>query len=224
MLNTINPAAVPLAKELYSEIRKRIDEKKDKIVISLYGGSGCGKTTLATIIKQLFEEDGIGCYVLSGDHYPKRIPKRNDEERMRIYQERETDGLVDYLGTPNEIEFDKINKVITQFKAGQSLISLKQMGREDGDICYVDGDFHDVQILLIEWTHGGSEYLTGVDLRIYIDSAPEGTLENRLKRNRDENAASDLIRMVLEIEQTKLLKQAKAAKLVVDKDGGIHGQ
>ena len=148
----------------------------------------------------------------------------NDEERQRIFDERGTEGLYEYLGTPDEIEFDAVNQVITEFKSGETSISLKKMGREEGEISYEDTDFRDIQILLIEWTHGGSEFLSGVDVPIYIDSAPEGTLQNRVKRNRDKNAASELIRTVLDIEQRKLLRQAKNAKIIVSRDGDIYEQ
>ncbi|MDE6981709.1 MAG: alpha-galactosidase, partial [Lachnospiraceae bacterium] len=130
--------------------------------------------------------------------------------------------LRDYLGTPEEIEFDEINKVISSFKAGEDIIPLKMMGRREGEISYEDVDFSSVQILLIEWTHGGSEYLIGVDLPVYIDSTPEKTLARRLKRNRDENAGSDLIKTVLEIEQEKLLRQAGNAKITVTGEGAVN--
>lgn len=148
----------------------------------------------------------------------------NDEERQRIFDEKGAEGLYEYLGTPDEIEFDAVNQVITEFKSGETSISLKKMGREEGEISYEDTDFRDIQILLIEWTHGGSEFLSGVDMPIYIDSTPEGTLQNRVKRNRDENAASELIRTVLDIEQKKLLRQAKNAKIIVSGDGDIYEQ
>ena len=66
--------------------------------------------------------------------------------------------------------------------------------------------------------------MSGVDLPIYIDSVPEDTLHNRVKRNRDKNAASELIKIVLDIEQKKLQNQAKNAKIVVGRDGGIYEQ
>lgn len=213
-----------LAKDLYEVVKKHVDASNKKVVISIFGGSGCGKTTLSAIISQYFLNDGIGCYVLGGDNYPRRIPKRNDEERQRIYEEKGVDGLTEYLGTTNEIEFDEVNKVIAAFKEGSASIFLKKMGREDGEVGYEETDFHDIQILLLEWTHGGSEYLSGVDLPIYIDSTPEDTLHNRVKRNRDKNAASRLIQIVLAIEQKKLQRQAKNAKIVIGRDGGIYEQ
>ena len=215
---------VELARKLYEVIKKHIHMQGERTVVSIFGGSGCGKTTLSAVISQYFLNDGTGCYVLSGDHYPRRIPMYNDEERQRIFDERGTEGLYEYLGTPDEIEFDAVNQVITEFKSGETSISLKKMGREEGEISYEDTDFRDIQILLIEWTHGGSEFLSGVDVPIYIDSAPEGTLQNRVKRNRDKNAASELIRTVLDIEQRKLLRQAKNAKIIVSRDGDIYEQ
>lgn len=213
-----------LAKNLYDTIKKKLDRKNPKVVISIYGGSGSGKTTLSGIVSQYFANDGIGCYVLTGDNYPKRIPKRNDEERMRIYQEYGVEGLDRYLGTSEEIDYAEVNQVIEEFHSGKSCISLKRMGREDDEISYEETDFADIQVLLLEWTHGGSEFLYGVDLPIYIDSTPEETKQKRIRRNRDENAASELIRVVLEIEQKKLVEQAKNAKIVIGRDGGIYEQ
>lgn len=215
---------VELARKLYEVIKKHTHMQGERTVVSIFGGSGCGKTTLSAVISQYFLNDGTGCYVLSGDHYPRRIPMYNDEERQRIFDEKGTEGLYEYLGTPDEIEFDAVNQVITEFKSGEISISLKKMGREEGEISYEDTDFRDIQILLIEWTHGGSEFLSGVDMPIYIDSTPEGTLQNRVKRNRDKNAASELIRTVLDIEQKKLLRQAKNAKIIVSGDGDIYEQ
>ena len=78
------------------------------MVISIYGGSGSGKTTLATALQQYFLNDGRGCYLLSDDDYPHRIPKRNDEEQLRVYKEAGEDGLRGYLGTKKEIDFARI--------------------------------------------------------------------------------------------------------------------
>ena len=84
------------AGRLYEKVQKLCDRNAEKrVVISIYGGSGSGKTTLATALQQYFLNDGTGCYLLSGDDYPHRIPKRNDEERLRVYKEAGKTDCVD---------------------------------------------------------------------------------------------------------------------------------
>lgn len=213
-----------LARKLYEQLNKKIAGKNNKIVISIFGGSGCGKTTLSSLVSGYFLNDGIGCYVVEGDNYPHRIPQQNDEERLRIYEERGMEGLTEYLGTPKEIDFEEINKVIAEFKSGKTSIALKKMGRKPGEISYKETDFGNIRILLLEWTHGGSEFLEGVDVSVYIDSTPEENRQRRIKRKRDDNAASAFIDTVLGIEQEKLLRQSQNARIVVARDGGIYEQ
>ena len=78
------------------------------------------------------------------------------------------------------------------------------MGREADEIWYEQTDLTGVQVLLLEWTHGGSEYLEGVDVSVYLDSSPEETQARRIRRGRDENAASAFIQLVVSIEGKKL--------------------
>ena len=50
------------------------------------------------------------------------------------------------------------------------------------------------------------------------------TKERRIRRNRDENAASPFICRVVELEQEKLEVQRKNAGLIVGKDGSVYEQ
>ena len=214
------------AKRLYEKVQQWRQKTNDgeRVVVSIYGGSGSGKTTMATALQQYFLNDGVGCYLLSGDDYPHRIPKRNDEERMRVYKTAGEEGLRGYLGTPQEIDFNRINEVLAAFHEGNDQITLKHMGREDGDISYEETDFSGISVMLLEWTHGGSEYVNGVDLSIFLESSPEETKARRIRRNRDENAASPFICRVVELEQEKLDMQREHAGLIVGKDGDVYEQ
>lgn len=212
------------AKKLFDKVQQLHASGDERVVISIYGGSGSGKTTIATALQQYFLSEGIGCYLLGGDNYPHRIPKRNDEERLRVYEEAGEEGLREYLGTPKEIDFDCINQVLAEFHAGKDTITLRHMGREDGDISSEETDFAGIPVLLVEWTHGGSEYLKGVDIPVFLESSPEETKERRIRRNRDENAASPFICRVVELEQEKLDIQKGHARLVVGKDKEVYEQ
>lgn len=214
------------ALHLYEKVGAWCEDKQEheRLVISLFGGSGSGKTTIAGALQQYLLNDGIGCFLLGGDDYPHRIPKRNDEERLRIFEESGEDGLRDYLGTPQEIDFDHINEVIADFHAGKNTITLRHMGREDGEIFSEETSFEGIRVLIVEWTHGGSEYLEGVDLPVFLESSPEETRERRIRRNRDANAASPFINMVVELEGEKLKRQRNRAKLIVGKDKKVYEQ
>lgn len=214
------------ALHLYEKVGAWCKDKQEheRLVISLFGGSGSGKTTIAGALQQYLLNDGIGCFLLGGDDYPHRIPKRNDEERLRIFEESGEDGLRDYLGTPQEIDFDRINEVLADFHAGKNTITLRHMGREDGEIFSEETSFEGIRVLIVEWTHGGSEYIEGVDLPVFLESSPEETRERRIRRNRDANAASPFINMVVELEGEKLKRQRNRAKLIVGKDKKVYEQ
>lgn len=212
------------AKKLFDKVQQLHASGDERVVISIYGGSGSGKTTIATALQQYFLSEGIGCYLLGGDNYPHRIPKRNDEERLRVYEEAGEEGLREYLGTTKEIDFDCINQVLAEFHAGKDTITLRHMGREDGEISSEETNFTGVSVMLVEWTHGGSEYLKGVDIPVFLESSPEETKERRIRRNRDENAASPFICRVVELEQEKLDIQKGHARLVVGKDKEVYEQ
>ncbi|MBP5166213.1 MAG: adenylylsulfate kinase [Oscillospiraceae bacterium] len=68
---------------LVRELKKTNNEKT---VVSVFGGSGVGKSETASVLAAYFRAAGIGSYVMSGDNYPHRIPMYNDAERLRIFR------------------------------------------------------------------------------------------------------------------------------------------
>jgi hypothetical protein len=65
-----------------------------RAVVSVFGGSGVGKSEIASLLSHYFNRMGIGSYTLSGDNYPHRLPKYNDAERLRIFRQAGIRGLV----------------------------------------------------------------------------------------------------------------------------------
>lgn len=259
--NTIFPKLLELVKDIIEK------SKKNKIVISVCGGSGVGKSETASLLSYYFRKIGIGSYTLSGDNYPHRIPAYNDAERMRVFRknglqymikhgvyteerfrvlqewqkegldacedfaekfpwfqsyiEGGKEGLRNYLGTNREIDFREVSEIVTLFKTGVENIWLKRMGRTETELWYEKVDFRDINILIIEWTHGNSDYLEGVDIPVLLNSTPEETLEHRRQRNRDGKTDSPFTMRVLEIEQKLLEYQAPKAKIILSKQGKI---
>ncbi len=268
----ISDSHVSKANKIFPELVKRVQEHMltnmaDKLVISVYGGSGVGKSEIASLLSYYFNDINIECYVLSGDNYPHRIPTNNDAERYRKfresglkaletagkvtdevllilkdiqkndndanpeyiqkyswlaeYQQSGREALAGYLGTKNEIDFDRISDIITKFKNGEKTIKLKRMGRTEDDLWEDSIDFSDTKIIIIEWTHGNNDYLRGVDIPILLNSTPKETLGHRMKRNRDGGADSPFTTMVLKNEQELLHSQSSKAKMIVTKGGSF---
>ncbi|MCR5419467.1 MAG: adenylyl-sulfate kinase [Lachnospiraceae bacterium] len=79
------------AKKIFSVLYKIInnyltEEPEKKIIISICGGSGVGKSGIASVLSYILTDIGLASYTLSGDNYPKRIPSANDNERLHIFR------------------------------------------------------------------------------------------------------------------------------------------
>lgn len=211
----IFPKLLPMVLSLLGE------RKEQKVVVTVCGGSGVGKSEIASLLSYYLKEFGIGSYTLSGDNYPRRIPAQNDAERLRVFRRGGRAALDAYLGSDAEIDFQEVEEIVAAFKSGQEEIWLKRMGRTEDALWYEKVDFREVSVLVIEWTHGNSDCYQGVDIPVLLNSTPQETLAHRAARGRDGGTDSPFTMMVLELEQEKLKKQAKKAKLIVLKQGEL---
>ena len=84
--NTLFPALLPLL--------AACENPSGRAVVTVCGGSGVGKSEIASILAYYLRAEGIGSYVLSGDNYPRRIPRENDAERLRVYRVGGLRGLI----------------------------------------------------------------------------------------------------------------------------------
>ena len=260
--------AATIFPELIEELKKTVTSNPyERAVLTVCGGSGVGKSEIASLLSYMLTNAGIKSYTLSGDNYPHRIPKYNDAERLHLYREGAIRAMVDagkfnkerfdiikawqeadddanashvqdnpwfgsyiaggraalknYLGTPAETDFAEVENILKAFKDGAKSIYLKRMGRDETALWYDEVDFSDTQILIIEWTHGNSDYYQGVDIPILLNSTPAETLAHRQARNRDGKTDSAFTTTVLEIEQDELKNQAHKAKIILSKNGEI---
>lgn len=262
----------PKAETIFPELARLLQEtinnsQYERAVVSVCGGSGTGKTGIASLLSYYLNQAGIGSYTLSGDNYPHRIPIYNDAERLRVFRRAALHGIIDagqytperftqikiwqehnidadvsyaiknqwfkpyiesgreglrkYLGTSKEIDFKEISSITEAFKNGADTIWLKRMGRTSSELWYDKTSFEKTNILIIEWTHGNSDYLKDVDIPIFLNSTPKETLEYRKMRGRDGNTDSPFTTMVLGIEQELLHQQAHKAKIILSKNGKL---
>lgn len=148
--------------------------------------------------------------------------EQEDMQWLSIYQKYGDKALTDYLGTGQELDYEAISNLLMQFHGGTSQLLLRHMGRTPDDIWYDRRDVSDTDILILEWTHGNSAYLQGVDVSVVLISTPEETLENRKKRNRDTAIDSPFVARVLRIEQKKINDGLDRADIIQDMHGRIY--
>ncbi|MBQ1477372.1 MAG: hypothetical protein IIZ33_04435 [Erysipelotrichaceae bacterium] len=262
----IEETHIQKASTIFPVLLEKLKETgKDKAVVSVFGGSGVGKSEIASLLAYYLRANGIGAYVLSGDNYPRRIPMYNDAERLSVFRSNALRGLVDsgeyseevrktlfdlwekekdpdpklkeeypwlapyqeagrkalkgYLGTDLEQNYEEVSEILKAFKEGQEKIYLKRMGRKEEERWYDLVDFSNIDVLIVEWTHGGNAKLQGIDVPVLLNSTPEETREHRRLRARDGKTDSDFTTMVLEIEQEELMERAKYAKIILSKSG-----
>lgn len=148
--------------------------------------------------------------------------EQEDMQWLSIYQKYGDKALTDYLGTDQELDYEAVSNLLMQFHGGTSQLLLRHMGRTPDDIWYDRMDVSDTDILILEWTHGNSTYLHGVDVSVVLISTPEETLENRKKRNRDTAIDSPFVARVLRIEQKKINDGLDRADIIQDMHGRIY--
>jgi len=185
---------------------------------------------------RIFRLGGMKGLVANGVYTPERgatVRALQAEERdadpslvteypwLKVYQREGRTSLAGYLGSPAEQDFEGLNAIVSQFKNGAQTLTLKRMGREETALWYEPVDFSGIRVLLIEWTHGNSDHLHGVDVPILLNSTPSETLAYRKARHRDGGTDSPFTTMVLELEQKQLETQACKARLIVSKTGEL---
>jgi alpha-galactosidase len=95
------PTHIELASKIYPELVGHLTQtlraaRNGRVVVAVAGGSGSGKTGVASVLAHYLKTAGVGAYTLSGDNYVWRSPSHNDGERLGRFR------LAGALGLANE--------------------------------------------------------------------------------------------------------------------------
>ena len=73
---------------------KELLEEGKRWVVSIFGGSGTGKSEIAAILAYYFSQNGKSSYILSGDNYAIRTLYENNYERINLFREAGVKALI----------------------------------------------------------------------------------------------------------------------------------
>jgi alpha-galactosidase len=82
----VNQSHIDKATTIFPHLMEALDHHHGRLVVSVYGGSGVGKSEIASVLGAYCRQEGWAPYILSGDNYPHRVPEVNDLERLMVFR------------------------------------------------------------------------------------------------------------------------------------------
>ncbi len=83
----INQSHIDKATTIFPHLLRELEGRNGRrLVVSVYGGSGVGKSEIGSVLGYYCNQQNHPAYILSGDNYPHRIPKFNDIERLSVFR------------------------------------------------------------------------------------------------------------------------------------------
>lgn len=196
------------AQGVHDLIRARQDSPDGRLVVSVAGESGAGKSEIAQALAGLFEQDGKRAMILQQDDYFVHPPLSNDQVR------RENIGWVG----PSEVRLDLMEKHLELFRQGGCL--TKPLVRYlENRIDEVRVDLAPFDVVIAEGTY--VTLLKHVDVRVFITRDYHANRPHREKRRRHASELDPFIDQVLAVEHTLISPHRSLADLLIHDDYSV---
>lgn len=174
---------------------------KNKMVISIGGISGCGKSEISLVLQKLLWENNIKSKIIHIDDYYYIDYHSRDEERKKT-------GIIG----KEEINWKKLNEVIINFKENRRKLYVQRIHKYLDSIEYSISPGHKINVLLIDGLY--SLFLKKNDFAIYLEGEIENTYDFRLRRGK-ENPNDEFRKKVLEKESKDIKNSKKFSDLII---------
>jgi uridine kinase len=184
---------------IMDELKKSIG----KLVISVAGESGAGKSEIAAAMAQRLEEFQFRSIIFGQDDYFKLPPHTNAREREKN---------ISWVG-PQEVKLDLLDQNILDF-LNDKLVITKPLVDFNADLIGMEKiQLDGYQVLIAEGTY--TTLLENVNSRVFIDRNKLDTIESRKKRAREKQ--DDFLDRILTIEHNIISKHKELADIIVTK-------
>jgi uridine kinase len=189
------------ATELCVHIHSRL---VPRMVITVAGESGAGKSETASEIVRLLGEQGHSAQLVQQDDYFVFPPKTNHEMRRRNIEQV---GLY-------EVKLGLLDSNLRSYKRGENPIYRPLVNYDADRITMCERDLEGVEVVVAEGTY--TTRLAFADLRIFIARNYEDTAAHRKARGRD--AEDAFIGDVLLREHEIIRQHRQLADYVISRD------
>ncbi len=121
-------------KLLFDWLRNKYTDPAKKLVISVGGPSGSGKSEIGALLSALYQNAGIPSILVPCDNFPIRAPKFNDLHRRELFDSKGKEALAAYLGSEDEILFSRLGDICKDFLSGEETVNLRKINMQTCEI------------------------------------------------------------------------------------------
>lgn len=119
---------------LFDWLRNKYTDPAKKLVISVGGPSGSGKSEIGALLSALYQNAGIPSILVPCDNFPIRAPKFNDLHRRELFDSKGKEALAAYLGSEDEILFSRLGDICKDFLSGAETVNLRKINMQTCEI------------------------------------------------------------------------------------------
>jgi len=182
----------------------QITKDRDRIVITIAGESGSGKSEIASVLYDILSKNNMKSTIFQQDDYFIYPPKTNAEMRRKD---------IKHVGM-SEVHLALLDQNLKHIVEGKGEI-VKPLVIFDADrITEETVKLDDIRVIIVEGTY--TTILKNAHQHIFIDRTYIDTKEARKGRAREEQ--DEFLEKVLEIEHDIILSQKSRADIIVNSD------
>ena len=193
-----------VARQIAKLVIQYLEESDGKLVISIAGESGSGKTGIATVLSETLTPLGMKVLVLQQDDYFVYPPKTNESKRRKN---------IEHVG-PSEVKLDLLDENLEDILEGKPSIVKPLVIYDDDLITEEKIDVKDVDLVIVEGTY--TALLKNAHRHIFIDRDYIDTKTQRLRRAREKQ--DRFLEDVLKIEHDIISRHKGMADMIVTRD------
>jgi uridine kinase len=196
-----------IAATIAATIRTRLDARSGRLLVTVAGESGSGKSETAAALAEQLTESGIHSVILGQDDYFALPPRTNDARRRQDPE---------WLGPHVEVRLDLLQANVDTALAGATSIDKPTIDYPANTVSTETISLDGSQVVIVEGTY--VSLLRHVDLRVFIARTRLETLEHRMRRNRGNEVRDPFVEGVLSVEHKIIAGHRHLADFVVTSD------